>query len=291
MGEAPTAENHEPLSIGQCAAIACLLEAITPKPGNVHRGADFVDLTLTDLAAAAVAIGPAMENARQRGVGATVLAATRTARSCAATNANLGIVLLLAPLAAVAEGADFASGVAKVLAGLTPQDAEQVYEAIRLANPGGLGQADEMDVFGPPPKDLLAAMRAAADRDTIARQYAEGFSAVLEMAAPWIAEDCRAGRRLSDAIIHTHVRLMARFPDSLIARKCGLETARQSAVLAQAVLDGGEIGEAAYEQRLADLDFWLRSDHHRRNPGTTADLIAAALFVNLRLGEIAPPFR
>ena len=37
---------------------------------------------------------------------------------------------------------------------------------------------------------------------------------------------------------------------------------------------------------LADFDFWLRSDGHRRNPGTTADLIAAALFAGLRDGWI-----
>jgi len=42
---------------------------------------------------------------------------------------------------------------------------------------------------------------------------------------------------------------------------------------------------------LADFDFWLRSDGHRRNPGTTADLIAAALFVLLRDGLIDPPYR
>ena len=286
-----TSSDCRLLSIGQCASLACLLEAIAPKPGNVHRGADFEDLTLVDLAAAGVAIGPAMEAARERGVGATVLAAVQAAKTMAGTNANLGIALLLAPLAAVADGAELASGVADVLQSLTPQDAKRTYAAIRLANPGGLGQTAEMDVAGSAPDDLLAAMSAAANRDTIAREYATGFPIVLDMAAPWIAADCRGGRRLTEAIIHTHVRLMAQFPDSLIARKCGVEVARRSAALAQAVLDGGNAGEAVYQQRLADLDFWLRADNHRRNPGTTADLIAAALFVNLRQGALTPPFR
>ena len=38
-----------------------------------------------------------------------------------------------------------------VLDGLTAEDARQVYEAIRLAQPGGLGESPAMDVRGEPP--------------------------------------------------------------------------------------------------------------------------------------------
>ena len=44
------------LSIGQCASLACLLEVSAPKPGNVHRGADFEDMTFADFAASRFAI-------------------------------------------------------------------------------------------------------------------------------------------------------------------------------------------------------------------------------------------
>jgi triphosphoribosyl-dephospho-CoA synthase len=77
---------------------------------------------------------------------------------------------------------------------------------------------------------------------------------------------------------------MSAFPDSLIARKCGAETAEHSAAWAGRVLDSGRPESEAYQEQLADLDFWLRTDGHRRNPGTTADLIAAGLFVALRDG-------
>src|SRR6185312_16157453 len=63
------------MSIGQCATLACLLEATAPKAGNVHRGADFDDLTFADFAVSAVAIGPAMETAASGGVGSAVFAA------------------------------------------------------------------------------------------------------------------------------------------------------------------------------------------------------------------------
>src|SRR3954464_594220 len=88
-----------PLSIGQCATLACLLEATAPKVGNVHRGADFEDLTFTDFAVSAVAIGPAMEGAAATGVGRAVLDAVTATRSLLNTNTNLGMALLFAPLA------------------------------------------------------------------------------------------------------------------------------------------------------------------------------------------------
>lgn len=283
--------SHTPwFNIGQCATLACLLEATAPKPGNVHRGADFEDLVFADFVVSATAIGPWIARAATDGVGASVLAAVRATRELVATNTNLGTLLLLAPLAAVPEGTPLERGVRDVLAGLTPEDADHTYAAIRLAQPGGIGQVEQMDVHGEPPRDLLMAMQHAADRDLVARQYVSGFSEVLDRVVPWLVET-RTRCSLTQAIIHTQIRLLARFPDSLIARKCGAATAQHAADIAARVEQSGSPGSQEYEQALADLDFWLRSDGHRRNPGTTADLLAAGLFVVLREGLVPPPFR
>jgi triphosphoribosyl-dephospho-CoA synthase len=281
-----------PLSIGQCASLACLLEATAPKVGNVHRGADFVDLTFTDFAVSAVLIGPAMEAGAVTGVGRAVLDAVAATRNKVATNTNLGMVLLIAPLAAVPRDRALAEGVADVLGALTADDCHRVYEAIRLAEPGGLGQVEQMDVHGPPPDDLLAAMRLAADRDLVAQQYADAFDLVLNVIVPRIAKYATPGSwTLTDAIIRVHLELIAEHEDSLIVRKCGREMAQRVSRLARQVLDVGGPGNEAYHDALADLDFFLRSDGNRRNPGTTADLIAAGLFAVLRDGTIAPPYR
>ena len=61
-------------------------------------------------------------------------------------------------------------GIAELLSHLTPDDCRDVYAAIRMANPGGLGRVDNADVSIASPSDLLAAMRLAADRDLVARQ-------------------------------------------------------------------------------------------------------------------------
>ena len=98
------------------------------------------------------------------------------------------------------------------------------------------------------------------------------------------------GWPLADTIIHTQVQVMSRYADSLIARKCGAETAHEASLRAARVLDCGQPGDSSYLQAVSDFDFWLRSDHHRRNPGTTADLMAAGLFVALREGLLTLPY-
>jgi triphosphoribosyl-dephospho-CoA synthase len=279
------------MPIGQCASLACLLEVSAPKVGNVHRGADFPDLTLDDFLLSAIAIGPAMERASTDGVGRTALAAIQATRALVSTNTNLGIVLLLAPLAAVPADEPLETGVARVLADLSPDDAAFVYQAIRAAEPGGMGEVESMDVADAAPPSLLDAMRAAADRDLVARQYVTDFRDVFERAAPAIVAGRAAGLPMSRAIVHAQMQILAREPDSLIARKAGLDAARRASAYAAAVLDCGDPLEEDYERALADFDFWLRSDGKRRNPGTTADLITAGLFAALRSGRLAPPFR
>jgi triphosphoribosyl-dephospho-CoA synthase len=280
------------LSLGQCATLACVLEATAPKVGNVHRGADFDDLTFHDFAVSAVAIGPVFEAAAGNGIGCVVLEAIKATRRVVTTNTNLGIALLFAPLAVVPRGERLTTAkVGEVLKNLTAKDSRDVYEAIQLAKPGGMGQAEAMDVAGEAPADLLAAMRAAAGRDLVAQQYVDNFQLVLDKTLPEIVAGCGRGWSLTDSIVRTHVLLIAQHGDSLIQRKSGPEIAGRASTIAKQVLSAGQPGDEDYYAALSDFDFWLRSDGNRRNPGTTADLIAAALFAGLRDGVLTPPWR
>ncbi len=279
------------LSVEQCISLACLLEVTAPKVGNVHRGCDFDDCGFLDFAVSGVVSAPALAAASD-GVGQAILSAVQATQQAAGTNTNLGIVLLLAPLAAAAHaGQDLESDLKQVLAELTADDSRLTYEAIRLAAPGGLGEAETMDVAGAAPPQLLDAMRAAASRDIVARQYAEDFRHVFHHAGPAILKAVQNGLPATLAIAHAHVQLMAEFPDTLIARKCGADTANESAMRAARVLEAGEPGDDMYQMAMSDLDFWLRSDHHRRNPGATADIITAGIFVLLYHGQLTPPWR
>jgi triphosphoribosyl-dephospho-CoA synthase len=279
------------LTLSQCVTLSAIMEATAAKPGNVHRGADFEDITYADFILAAVAIGPIVGDESGSPLGDRVLRAVEATREWIGTNANLGIILLCSPLAMVPRDQPIRIGVEHVLGGLTADDAAKVYQAIRLAKPGGLGSSSGADVHATAPTDLVAAMRLAADRDMVARQYAENFRNVLDVVVPWLQDAIATEVNLSRAIVRTHLRLMAEYPDSLIGRKLGPDLAQQSAARAKKALDAGASSSPEYQQELADFDFWLRSDGHRRNPGTTADLIAAGLFVLLREGLIQPPFR
>ena len=272
------------LDLGQLATAACLLEISAPKPGNVHRGADFADMTFEQMALAAVAIGPAIQDCHRTGVGAAILSAVRATQTLVGKNTNLGTVLLLAPLAAADRMTP--ASVRAVLRQLEPADSESVYQAIRLARPGGLGRSGRHDVDAPAPGDLIEAMAVASERDMVARQYTSGFAELMETIVPYLLATHDQSSRLPAAIVRTHVMTMAEYPDSLIARKLGFAAAQEAADRAADTLDAGDIGEDRYHRALADLDFWLRSDGHRRNPGTTADLIAAALFICLRSGKL-----
>lgn len=277
-----------PLTAGTCATLACIWEATAAKPGNVYRGADFDDLTYADFLTSASVIGPLLENTIAEGVGPTVLRAAQGTRIAVATNTNLGILLLLVPLSAVPPDTPLAEGIAGVLAGLTDNDTRAIYEAIRIAQPGGLGEVNEADVQSPsdPGISLVEAMRLAADRDLIARQYTNRFEQTF-FAADLLEQELQQGRPLDDAIVRAFLTLLSKLPDSLIARKCGIEVASEVSVRAAAVL----ADDSAYDEACQELDFWLRADGHRRNPGTTADLIAAGLFVLLREQRLDWPVR
>src|SRR5581483_8965624 len=172
--------NEPKLSPGQMAQIACLLEVTARKLGNVHRFRDFESTHYLDFVLSASAIVGPLDRARDIGVGAAVLQAVEATRRVVATNTNLGMVLLFAPLAAIRADEDLHEGVVRVLQETTIGDARLTYEAIRLAQPGGLGEVATQDVASEPTITLYDAMRLAAERDLVARQYANGYADVFQ---------------------------------------------------------------------------------------------------------------
>src|SRR5205823_6491464 len=146
------------------------------------------DLTYRDFVVSAEAIAPILARTAELGVGTAILGAVVATQKRVGRNTNLGVVLLLAPLAAVPRGVRLTDGIRDVLKGLSQDDAELAYRAIRLAHPGGMGQVEEQDIAGPPTMTLLEVMRLASDRDLVARQYAENFSLVLDFGMPYLSQ-------------------------------------------------------------------------------------------------------
>ena len=157
---------------------------------------------------------------------------------------------------------------------------------------GGLGEVDEADVHKQPvpSMNLIEAMRLAMDRDCVARQYVNGFQQVF-CTAERVAANTKSGLPLGESIVHAFMQLLSEMPDSLIARKCGLSKARSVTVRAAKIMDQWDPRSTDYRDAVGEFDFYLRSDGHRLNPGTTADIMAAALFVLLREQRIDWPVK
>ncbi len=269
--------------IAGAVQLACLLEVSAPKPGNVSPLFGFADARFEHYLASAVAIGPPMAPAGSQSVGATIRAAVRDTRRYVASNVNLGIILLLAPLAkaAAAGGRPLRESLTAVLAALTVQDAVDAYAAIREASPGGLGEAPSQDLRQEPTVTLREAMALAADRDTIAREYVTDFAITFGETAPTLLAARRSGLGWPDAIVQTYLQLLAQVEDTLIARKLGRGAAQEVSRAASEVVGLGGVRTDEGRRAIVEFDRTLRDPKNERNPGTTADMIAAATFVVL----------
>jgi triphosphoribosyl-dephospho-CoA synthase len=274
-----------------------VLEASAEKPGNITPSHDFRDTSYEDMLRSAIAVGPELARAGERGVGATVLAVVEASRRVAPANTNLGIALLLAPLAKAALGPEPAmpsdggspadadrslrARLAAALRALDVADARDAYAAIRLAGAGGLDEPVEHDVRSEPAVGLREAMVSAAARDSIASEYVTDYALTFETGIPALTAALGDGLAVRDAIVELHLRLLDEAPDTLIARKRGAAAADRVSKGAREVLAAGGVRTGAGRRALERFDATLREPGNALNPGTTADLVTATLFVAL----------
>ena len=211
----------------------------------------------------------------------------RASRDAAGANTNLGIALLLAPLARAAlRSGPLRERLGEVLRELTVDDARDAYAAIRLAGAGALDQPVEHDVRDEPRVTLREAMATAAQRDTIASEYVTDHAVTFEIGLPALADALGDGLGPRDAGVEVALRLLADVPDTLIARKGGSEAATRVTAGARQVLSAGGVRTARGRTALAEFDASLRQKGNALNPGTTADLVTAVLFVALLEGVL-----
>ncbi|NEV63634.1 triphosphoribosyl-dephospho-CoA synthase [Thiorhodococcus minor] len=261
---------------------ACALELAALKPGNVHQEAGGHGMTVDDFLLSADASAWPLTDP-DIGLGERLYRSVSATRSAVGRNTNLGILLLCGPLAqAVVDprlSGSLRQRLKQVLERCDRRDTQGLFEAIRLAAPAGLGSAETHDVAGPVSATPLEAMAQAAQRDQIAYQYVGGFADLFER-----------GQRLLDALEHRwsdpvwataglFMDFLARVPDSHIARKLGPEVAR-SVLERAAPLTKALLGASRPEGCRAELQRFDRAlKAEGINPGTSADLTVASLFI------------
>jgi triphosphoribosyl-dephospho-CoA synthase len=296
-----------PGEIVTAAQLACLLEVSAPKPGNVSPGRAFRDMAFEDFLASAAAIALPMQRAGTHSLGATIREAVEATERWTRANTNLGMVLLLAPLVqaafrvravhdrtgATSEPWPFGVvvlrlNVAHVVDESTVADARDVYAAIRRAAPGGLGEAPEQDVADEPTLALKEIMTMAAHRDQVAREYATGFETTFELAVPALTRARQAELDWNDAIVETFLTVLAARHDTHVRRRGGEALAADVSRRAADALAAGGVRTEGGRRTIEQMDAALRAPDNLTNPGTTADLTTAAIFVVLLTGGWSP---
>jgi triphosphoribosyl-dephospho-CoA synthase len=281
-----------PPALGQALSdafqAACRAELEALKPGNVHRHAPGHGMSTLDFERSAAAAAPSMGD-RRLSVGARILAAVEATQEAVGCNTNLGIVLLCAPLAQAVlrrmPEQGFRAALSEVLTALDVVDASLAFQAIRLAAPGGLGSSARHDISEEPSVTLLEAMREAASRDRIARQYVTEFADVFRIGVTRLGSLRARGLPESWAVTGTYLAFLASFSDSHILRKFGrpsAEAVRQKARELDRRVRAGESTSSLLADLLA-FDGVLKSGN--LNPGTSADLTVASHFAATLAGR------
>lgn len=266
--------------IAECVYRACEQEVSAPKPGNVNCFSDGHGMFVQDFLNSARAIAPVMAQADLT-VGERILKSIEATRTVVDCNTNLGIVLLFAPLSQAIRHcdtfSDLPTALATTLKNLTVRDAELAYQAIRLAEAGGLGQTADQDITTAPTVTLREAMQIAASRDAIAAQYNNNFHEIQHLAVPALKKGLQSGEKLEWATCFAYLSVLSNVPDTLIQRKYSPEHAIAVTNKAKSFISNTKqpASLSAMEHSLAVWDTELKQ--HALNPGTTADLTAAAL--------------
>ncbi|MFP4174948.1 MAG: triphosphoribosyl-dephospho-CoA synthase [Halobacteriales archaeon] len=254
------------------AQTALLLEAGTQKPGNVGPTRDFDDTTFHQFLAGGVGARRGFDLAEEASVGEVFLRSVRGASAHDGGNTQFGALLLLSPLVVAAERGDIEEAPA-VAEETTPEDAARFYEAFDHAEVH-VGDTDyEYDVRDPEAREkvvedgvtLYEVMEESAARDGIASEWTSGFARTFHAGSRLVGRP--GGTR--EAVRETYVDLLREEPDTLVAERRGEEKAREVTRLARE-LPPDELSERLSEEGI--------------NPGTTADIVAGAVFVALRRG-------
>ncbi|MCW3986311.1 MAG: triphosphoribosyl-dephospho-CoA synthase [Candidatus Bathyarchaeota archaeon] len=301
--------------ISSCLQLAVLLEVSANKPGNVNKTANFKSTRYEHFLASAVAVEPSFARAAQRGImiynekidlnemgiGEIIKQSVVSINAWQhGNNTLLGTVLLLFPIAAAA-GMTLAErdelsisrlrkNIKLVVESTTSLDAVAVYEAINIANPNGLvGKAPTLNVNDPHSKERILEenitlhdiFRISASYDSISREWVENYPLTFEAGLPYFTQQLKETNNLNTAIVQTFLKILSIVPDTLVARKVGLERAKEISEQANEVLISGGLATTLGREKLSGFDKKLRGSTNQYNPGTTADIISAVLAVSL----------
>ena len=301
--------SNDAKHVARCLELAILLEVGAHKPGNVSVITNFENTFYSHFLASAVAASSSFEAAAQKGIAvskrkidASDVGVGQIIKRCISDintwqhggNTLLGAVILLSPVA-IAAGMISQTGnfdlqllrrsLKRIIESTTPIDAVNMYAAIGIANPSGLGKAPALDVTDPNSVNriieekisLYEVFKIAEKYDSICSEWVNNYPITFDFAYPSLVKPLQLGGDPVHAIIQTFLEVLAEVPDTFITRKTGIQKSREISLQARQILDVGGVGTQVGRKRLKEFDKELRNASNILNPGTTADIIATAL--------------
>jgi len=280
--------------VARSAQLALLLEVSAyPKPGNVDRTHDFIDTSYEQFLASSVAVYPVLREAamrKGRGVGKLIRKGVEeSVKWQHGGNTHFGALLLLIPLAMAAGASDSCATpvlkyrASEIMQNTDVEDAIELYRAFPVAKVKVRRDVAELDVMNEASLEeirnkqlsLFDILTISAPYDLISRELVGGFEKTFRYAA--LIADFIRDKPLNEAITHAYLNLLAEEEDTFVKMKFGAEKSRYVKERAKGIVDRGyrreELEEFDHELIIAGI-----------NPGSSADLIVAALFIAILQG-------
>ncbi|GBC75085.1 2-(5''-triphosphoribosyl)-3'-dephosphocoenzyme-A synthase [archaeon HR06] len=306
--------------ISLAGELACLLEvSATPKPGNVHRFSNFIDLTYEDFLFSSVALGKALRRINYgEKFGEALLKSVRILKSlCKAGNTHFGTLVLFIPITLVSfsllknfgklEKKEIRKGLKDFVKNTDVEDSVNFFLAILEAKVGGLGklkdksmpdlsEKDWKDKILSRKLDLYSIMSYSSKYDLVAKEFYTGFSISFNLGLKSLNKYFNEYKDINLAIVHSFLEILSKYPDTFIARKLavrkyeyledgfeeGMRVAKKYSKRAKEILELGGLTTKEGIKALIDMDEELRKKN--LNPGSVADIIASSIFLALLFG-------
>ncbi|MBA2846017.1 triphosphoribosyl-dephospho-CoA synthase [Methanococcus maripaludis] len=276
--------------IMKASQIACCFEVGSFKPGNVHKNRDYDDIKYHHFISSGIAFGDVIHQAclEKNNIGNFIKKGVIESKKWSPTNANLGIIMLHMPIAIAASNLDKFSESAlkketeKIIKNTTVQDAIDVYGAIEIAlafvnapeNGPDLKSKDAKDELIEKNLTLYDVFKISSTWDSISNEWTENFK-ISYKGYNLIKEYYEKYNNINIAVTKTFINLLSNYPDTLIARKKGIDVSKMVSEKAKEVLNNFN------EESVLEFDKFLSKEGNKLNPGTTADLIASSLLIFL----------
>ncbi len=261
---------------------ACTHDLTALKPGNVHCYAQGHDMTVEDFLKSAYVTAPVLANPEMT-LGVRIFESVRVTQQAVAKNTNLGILLLCAPIAQSALSGPPTSlrkSLIDTISQTSLEDSQRILDAICLAAPSGLGESECHDVFSPATTRIQEIMSVAGSRDMVAQQYTNGFEEVFKFGTKVLHTAQASKKSMDEVVSQVYLAFLSSYPDSHIARQYGSVVASEVQSIASDLYSkSNELeSDSKFSSALMKCDTVLKS--RDINPGTSADLTVATIYVN-----------